>query len=416
MSFAYRLSVFLLLPSALLLSSCSAPSSGPASKTAGSVIPPIVPATTPAVLTFSVTGPMETVFQHSTQACEDLDIPDDAARAFRDSTGNVHLIASHYINRAMIGPDLNDVVNDCDIIYEDNASADPMTFDDLGWLETYYTVDGVTINGLVSLDYHPNRHNLPCGTSSATAADCWYGTIIQATSTNGGYSFTSPPEGEQRFVAGSEYVYDPYYTNRQGAFVPSNIISWNGYYYMELSVSGQGPQPSGECVLRTSNLSDPAAWRAWDGTGYNTQFVDPAAYQDGVDVAPVNPAQHVCAVVGGGNLTSELRNLLVLPNGQGFLGVMYRIVTNTDGSINYNVYGTTSVDLINWTPGVLITSLPELNGTAYSYPSLIDPSSTSRNFETITQNSGYLYFTFFHPDTNLDRDLVRFPVTISGLQ
>jgi len=416
MSFACRASILSLLPAVLLLSSCAGPSAGNISKTTIPVSPPIVQSTTPAVLTFSITGPVETVFQHSTQACEDLDIPDDAARAFRDSTGTVHLIASHYINRAMIGPDLNDVVNDCDIIYEDNANADPMTFDDLGWLESYYTVDGMTINALVSLDYHPYRHDLPCGISSATADDCWYETIIQATSTNGGYNFTSPAEGEPRFVAGSEYVYSSSYTNSQGAFVPSNIISWNGYYYVELSVVGQGVQPSGECVLRTTNLSDPSSWRAWDGTGYNVQFVDPAAYENGVDLPNFDPSAHVCKVVGSSNFTSELRNLLVLPNGKGFLGVMYRIVTNADGSINYNAYGTTSVDLINWTPGVLITSLPELNGTAYSYPSMIDPTSTSRNFETITQNSAYLYFTFFHPDTTLDRDLIRYPLIINGLQ
>ena len=65
---------------------------------------------------------------------------------------------------------------------------------------------------------------------------------------------------------------------------------------------------------------------------------------------------------------------------------------------------------------MLILSLPETHGTGsstYAYPSLIDPNSTSRNFNTMG-SSGYLYLT--HLMTGYDRDLVRYPVTISGLQ
>ena len=50
-----------------------------------------------------------------------------------------------------------------------------------------------------------------------------------------------------------------------------------------------------------------------------------------------------------------------------------------------------------------------------AYPSLIDPASTSRNFETVGRKA-YLYYTLFHYSNyqqGLDRDLVRIPVEIS---
>jgi len=47
------------------------------------------------------------------------------------------------------------------------------------------------------------------------------------------------------------------------------------------------------------------------------------------------------------------------------------------------------------------------------YPSLLDPDSETRNFET-TGKKAYLYYTLFNLDylgnSTLDRDLVRVPV------
>jgi hypothetical protein len=47
---------------------------------------------------------------------------------------------------------------------------------------------------------------------------------------------------------------------------------------------------------------------------------------------------------------------------------------------------------------------------------LIDPKSTSRNFDT-SGATAYLYYTQFHyteGNSDLDRDLVRFRVTIAA--
>ena len=50
-----------------------------------------------------------------------------------------------------------------------------------------------------------------------------------------------------------------------------------------------------------------------------------------------------------------------------------------------------------------------------AYPSLIDPTSRSRNFETVGKTA-YLYYTQFHYAScvqTLDRDLIRVEVKIS---
>ncbi len=408
MRFVLRFASLCILIPILQLCSCAGGTNASVNNTTPTA--PTGPATTPATLTYSITGPMETVYDYASQACDQGDFPDDAARAFRDYQGTVHMIASVQVNRAMLGTDLNHLTRSCDVTYADGNNADPMLYDDWGWMETYYTTDGKTVHSIIALDYHPSRHNITCGTTSSTKNDCWYGSDIAATSTDGGYTFTSPPPGEPRMISASEYIFDANYTATQGTFVPTNIINWGGYYYFVLSVVGRGVQPTGDCVMRTTNLADPSSWRAWDGAGYNMRFLDPATNN-------VNPAQHVCTVVSPAYLFSPMRNLLVLPSGQGFLGTLFKQVTNTDGSKNFNAYGTTSIDLVNWTTPVLIISLPLSPGQTQSwyYPSIIDPSSSSRNFETITGNTAYIYFTHFVPNS-IARDLVRFPLTINGLQ
>src|SRR5271165_5371571 len=63
--------------------------------------PPAVPSLSGAVI-----GPKELVFD-TRSGCEQIDIPDAPARAFRDDHGVVHLVATHFVARAMIGPSLN---------------------------------------------------------------------------------------------------------------------------------------------------------------------------------------------------------------------------------------------------------------------------------------------------------------------
>src|SRR3984885_1059436 len=47
-------------------------------------------------------GPPVAAFDTAKESCEQIDIPDAAARAFRDYKGTIPLIASHYITRASL--------------------------------------------------------------------------------------------------------------------------------------------------------------------------------------------------------------------------------------------------------------------------------------------------------------------------
>ena len=85
------------------------------------------------------------------------DVPDAPARAFRDADGKVQLIATHFINRRMVGDTLNSVKQDCNIIMDSHKNPDPSQFNDREWITSVYTLDGKTIYALVHNEYQGNN-------------------------------------------------------------------------------------------------------------------------------------------------------------------------------------------------------------------------------------------------------------------
>jgi hypothetical protein len=348
----------------------------------------------------------EVVFKHQTQACDTWDVPDMAAKAFRDDAGKIHLIASYNSNRALVGSSFDDLKKACAPIYKARQSSDPAAFDDLGWLESFYTIDGRTVFALVSMDYHPDRHNSSC----ATVGGCWFSAITWAVSHDGGRQFTSP-DAPERFVAGPLERFDRGHASTVGALVPTNIVRSDNYFYAMASFAANGLQKGGECVLRTSDLANPQAWRAWDGDGYNVAFLSPYA-NDGSG----SQARKPCTPVGGGSVEAPLRTLVKTSTGK-FLTVFLR--ANEAEGTPQGAYASYSDDLIHWSKARLLLAFevfrPEkcIRGEAptYWYPSLIDPSDKSRNFEVVG-DSAYLYLTRLNQCGYADRDLVRVKVAI----
>jgi hypothetical protein len=89
--------------------------------------------------------------------------------------------------------------------------------------------------------------------------------------------------------------------------------------------------------------------------------------------------------------------------------------------VTWGFYYSTSEDLIEWKPrrlireAVLTSSFRCGDPNPVGYPSLLDSSSRSSNFET-TGRSPWLYFTRFHYEdcrNELNRDLVRIRVRFS---
>jgi hypothetical protein len=85
------------------------------------------------------------VFDTAKDSCELIDIPDTQARAFRDYKGMIHLVSSHYVMRANLGPTLESVKHNCQVAYSSNHDGNPANFDDTTWLNAFYTLDGKRI-------------------------------------------------------------------------------------------------------------------------------------------------------------------------------------------------------------------------------------------------------------------------------
>ncbi len=335
-------------------------------------------------------GSATMVFDYSVSNCNTIDIPDVPARAFRDASGKINLIASHYTTWRMTGSTFDNLVKDCSPTMTSHDGTDPSDFNNKEWIMAPYTTDGVNIHAMVHNEF------VPCPTWN----NCWYNSITYASSSDSGktYTHTMAPSN---LVAASPYK-DTYPATHTpfGFFGGSNIIKKDGYYYKMVQIEAHLLQDWGTGLLRTNNLSDPASWRGWDGSGFNVQFVNPYT-ETGYNIAekilaPVD-REHI------GKMCASLTYNTYLSK--------YMVVDYTNGDYNgstnqYGFYFAVSEDLIHWSPRQFIMAAPSswAVGGLY-YPSLIDHADTSRNFEQCGQTP-YLYYTKWNSGT-YDRDLLR---------
>jgi hypothetical protein len=362
--------------------------------------------------TVTALGPEQVVFDWSTMACEPIDFPDSTAQAFRDSSGHVQVIASHFVTRRMIGPSLNNVRHDCRVLMRSDLDANPAKYQDHEWIAAPYTEDGNKIYALMSDEYQGWRHPGTCP-APYIWKQCWMNSITLAESTNGGDSYSHTP-GPTNLVAAMPYPYAPS-DGAYGVFGPSNIIKRSdGYYYAMTKEEQFGMQKQGACVMRTRDLEDPSSWRAWNGTGFETRFVNPY-------LAPTeSPASHVCEPVDTPRIAKMADSLTYNTYFRKYLlaGPAMR-PDPTSGATVWGFYYALSADLVHWSDRKLLLEAP-LPWTytcgpedPLLFPSILDPSSSSRNFET-TGQSPYLYYTRSHYQFSvgtcfhlLDRDLDR---------
>jgi hypothetical protein len=357
-----------------------------------------------------IAGGEQVVFDWSKDACEPRDIPDAPARAFRDAAGRVQLIASHYVNRRDMGPDLGHLSHRCELIMGSDFDPLPENYDDREWIASTYTLDGHTIFALVHEEYQGYNHPGAC--SSGELLKCWYNAITFARSDDAGRAYRQPA-GPAKLVATVPYRYEPD-AGSYGLFTPSNIVyrSTDRHYYVLARVGGFGAQRPGVCLLRTRRIADPASWRAWDGSGFGVRFIDP--YRENS-----SPREHACQPIASSQIdrmsmsltwnTYVRRYLLVGeaegPSSHGTIGIFYSL----------------SSDLIHWSRRKLLREVEAPwtfecgDRQPVTNPSVLDPAAKSRNFET-TGRRPWLYFTRFHYagcEQTLDRDLVRVPLELS---
>jgi hypothetical protein len=345
----------------------------------------------------SIDGEPQVVYAWQRNACPDF-VPDAPARAFRTADGNVALIAAYNINRFFRGPDLDHLSADCRTAYRGAESTDPAAFDDHDWIAAPYTVDGTTVQALVHDEFWGHRRPDLCPTKTYMA--CWNNRVTAASSSDGGRTFR-----RLGLVAAAPYPYDGSLGRHVGYFNPSNIISRDGWYYATLFATQWGAQAAGNCLIRTDRLDDPASWRAWDGVDFTIRFVDP--YRDSNFAAD----KHVCTPVRG--VGSPIGSIVRHRASGTYVATL---------AAHGGFYVSTSSDLVLWSAPRLVMAAP-LSGEqgcsekwVVNYPSLLDPASPERNFESVG-DTAWLYFTrFWTKDCGLpmQRDLMRVRVKISG--
>jgi hypothetical protein len=172
-------------------------------------------------------------------------------------------------------------------------------------------------------------------------------------------------------------------------------------------------QQAGACVIRSKNPALPTSWRAWNGTGYTVQFINPY-------INPDPPEKHVCAPVAFNEIEKMVQSVTL----NSYFGGKYLLVGHTQDwdpirqQTVYGFYYSTSTDLINWSHRQLLMEAELLwsyqcgDDNPLAYPVLLNPGSTSRNFETTGQKV-YLYFTRYNYVNCIgsnDLDLIRIPI------
>jgi hypothetical protein len=336
-----------------------------------------------------VDGPAEIVFDAAVDGCAAWDIPDTPARAWRDGSGRVHLLSGSERSRAAVGPALEGLSRDCAVLFEGRHADDPGAYDDRVWLHaTYALEDGKTVLGLAHVEYHGHERPERCDGSYLA---CWRNAVVELVSTDGGRSFRRPQGSRGGLVAALPYRFDHHAGRRTGYFNPSNIVRRRlsgsdpdgEFLYAFVFAEAWEVQARGACLIRRPVAGGPGDWRGWDGAGFTVRFADP--YRE--DVA--DPAAHVCAPLPG--ISSTISGVVARPDGRGFLLVTAATLPDpaagADAPPRSGVWAMSSPDLVAWSAPTLLFEAPLLwrhdcdAPAAYAYPSLLDDSSPSRNFE-----------------------------------
>jgi hypothetical protein len=361
-------------------------------------------------LTLTLAGAPKAVFIYQRDACDRDDIPDAPARAFRDAGGTVHLLATHFVNRALIGAELDRVRPDCRDLLRGGEDPRPDFFDDRGWLAAVYTRDGRTVFALIHDEFQGHRHPPLC--PSGRYIDCWYNAITMAVSRDAGASFSLLGR-DQRLIAALPYRYDPGLGKHVGYFNPTNIVERDGFLYAMVFAEPVAAQKHGSCLMRTARIEDPRAWRAWDGAAFEIAFADPYAIDDRERDA------HVCEPVGKGRLRWPVTSLT--RHAASGLYVALMMGAADGGSGRSGIFYALSADLIAWSEPTLLVDavLPSRyvcgDAAPIAYPALLDPHSASRSFDSASDRAE-IFFTRFNPagcKLSMDRDLVSQAVALS---
>lgn len=331
----------------------------------------------------TIIGSPQVVFSYSQQACETNDIPDVPARAFRDSSGVVNLFASHYTTRRSIGSSLDNVIHKCAIGYSSHNDVTQPDYRYHEWTAAPYTLDGESVVTII----HSEWYGMLVDQNCQNPQDGWVNALTLALSTDRGATFAQPNDYLIRYPTTlweNSFPCTRENQTRYGDFNPTNIFNDGQYYYAYFTYITEPDPPNLSqqfaCLMRAKreSLSLASFWEVWTGREFTRSKTAPCSAID----------------IGHSGPSSVTYNTYL----EEFVAVYF--------SAGNGVFFQESKDLLNWSSPVQIAGLD--NPNIYAYPSLLDPTDPSRNFETPGQHP-YLYLTRLN-DGNLNRDLVRFPL------
>jgi hypothetical protein len=340
-------------------------------------------------------GPRAVVFDSAKDSCEQIDVPDAMARAFRDYKGTVHLVASIDVLRQNLGSTLLSAKHSCQVAYISAHDSHPAHFNDSTWLDSFYSLDGKRIVALGHTEYHGWEHTGWCHLTNGFPG-CEYDADTYHLSDDGGYHFKSL-KAPANFFVGIPYKYE-IDKGPSGYSVDTNIVKVGKWYYA-MSTSWQWPQnctadkrpqhcltPLGGAPIRTSNLLDVSSWRSWDGKDFSVSFVDPY-------LGPVkHPQDHVYTPVP---YMAYVTAINIYEPAHLFVATLFDGWDTTYGP--EGLYLSTSTDLIHWTKPTLVVTQAQLlakepkGNWSYAYFTLLDPRSKDANFSGIGKHP-YVYY------------------------
>ncbi len=192
---------------------------------------------------------------------------------------------------------------------------------------------------------------------------CWSNALTIAESNDDGSSFHLL---NSHVLAAGDLPLSTTQGARYGYSNSSNILSYNGYYYLTSDMIGLGGKFLGTCLMRSDDIATASKWRGWDGKAFNA------------------------------NLTGPIE-CVALPNLSGVMGSIVRygdsflaVTLAPAGATPPGVYFTTSKTLTEWTkPQLIMAVTPSwakqcaAGELRINYPALIDFSATDTNFTNV---------------------------------
>jgi hypothetical protein len=347
-----------------------------------------------------IAGSEELFLSHKDMNCgraprgSGLDVTDVPVTAFRRKDGSVVMLAGNQNNYYLEGPSVDRARRtSCASLVKPVNDPDPAKFTARRWLFAIHAKSYDFVLGFVHNEYHGgNFFTDGCKKSSMNAFECWYGAVGLVVSRDGGFTFETPNPPDN-VLAAMPFTFATG-RKRVGANTPKVVGNPNdGMTYVMINYLDRNRDIRAyQCLLRGSGkeFND---WRAWDGRAFDMDMESPYTTERSGDCAAVLPY--------------VVQSVKYVPAIKRFV------------SIGWNgprlVYAF-SENLIEWSQRRTLMEVTRKqtrrpgDPPARDYFSLLDPTSSSMNFDTL-ERKPYLFFVQYTEDRRR-RDLYRVPLSI----